>query len=119
MQRKLQNDLVKRANRFKAKPELVLYNELKKQKLKPKEVVEAIKIAHPTIAKYIYSASANKLMFVESDIMTFVLLKLMRLDIPTLPVHDSVIVPTRHTNAARQAMQDTYVEHTGFDVIIK
>jgi hypothetical protein len=108
-----------RANKSRAIPEPVLYNELKKQNLAHKEVVEAIKIAHPTIVKYIYSASANKLMLVESDIMTSVLLKLTSLGIPALPVHDSVIVPNRHEYMARQVMQDVYVGHTGFDIVIK
>lgn len=108
-----------RANKSRAVPEPVLYNELKKCGLKPREVVEAIKVAHPAIEKYIYSALANKLMLVESDIMTSVLLKLMRLRIPALPVHDSVIVPNRHKDGAKQVMQDTYREYTGFDTVIK
>jgi len=108
-----------RANRNRTIPEPVLYNELKKQNLTLKQVVEAIKIAHPTIEKYIYSASANKLMLVESDIMTSVLLKLMSLGISALPVHDSVIVPSRNEDVARRVMQDTYMEHTGFKITIK
>ena len=108
-----------RANKNRAVPEPILYCELKKCGLKPKEVVEAIKIVHPVIGKYIYSASANKLMLVESDIMTSVLLKLMRLGVSALPVHDSVIVPSRHKDTARRVMRDTYREHTGFDIVIK
>jgi hypothetical protein len=108
-----------RANKSRAVPEPVLYNELKKQSLTAREVVEAIKKAHPVIGKYIYSASANKLMLVESDIMTSVLLKLMAIGVLALPVHDSVIVPSRHKDLARQVMRDTYREHTGFDVVIK
>lgn len=108
-----------RANKSRAIPEPVLYCELKKRGLTAKEVVEGIKIAHPAIAKYIYSASSNKLMLVESDIMTSALLKLMRLGIPALPVHDSVIVPSRHKDVARRIMQDIYMEHTGFNIVIK
>lgn len=108
-----------RANRSRDIPEPILYNELKKNELTPKKVVEAIGTAHPAIEKYTYSASANKLMLVESDIMTSVLLKLMRLDISALPVHDSVIVPSRQEDIARRVMQNTYKEHTGFSVVIK
>jgi len=108
-----------RANRKRAIPESVLYDELKKTNLKPKDVVEAIREAHPSIAKYIYSASANKLMLAESDIMTDVLFRLMQLDIAALPVHDSVIVPHWHEDVARDIMQKTYHEHTDFDIIIK
>ena len=85
----------------------------------PKDVVDAIKIAHPVIAKYIYSAMANKLMLVESDIMTSVLFKLMELGIPALPIHDSVIVPSRCEDVARRVMQDVYFESTGFEISIK
>jgi hypothetical protein len=108
-----------RANKNRAVPEPVLYSELKNHGLTAKEVVEAIKIAHPVIAKYVYRAMANKLMLVESDIMTSVLLKLMRLSIPALPVHDSVIVPSRHKDVARRVMQDTFTEQTGFKAVIK
>lgn len=109
----------RRANRKRAIPEPVLNDEIKKIGLEIKDVVEAIRKAHPAIAKYIYRASANKLMLVESDIMTSVLLKLMRLSIPALPVHDSVIVPRRHKDIAIRVMRDTYREHTGFDIVIK
>ena len=107
------------ANKNRAIPEPVLYYELKKYNLAPKEVIEAIKLAHPAIDKYVYGASGNKLMLVESDIMTSVLLKLKELDIPALPVHDSVIVPRRHEDVARDIMQKTYREHTDFDIVIK
>lgn len=108
-----------KANKSRAIPEPVLYDELKKQNLTPKDVVDAIKIAHPVIAKYIYSAMANKLMLVESDIMTSVLFKLMELGIPALPIHDSVIVPSRCEDVARRVMQDVYFESTGFEISIK
>ena len=108
-----------RANRRRAVPEKVLYNELKNQNLRALDVVEAIKKSHPAIAEYVYGASANKLMLVESNIMTSVLLKLMYLNVPTLPVHDSVIVPSRNDDTARRIMQDTYREHTGFGIVIK
>ena len=75
-------------------------------------------MAHPAIAKYVYGASANKLMLVESDIMTSVLLKLMWLGIHALPIHDSVIVPGRHKDVARRVMQSTYKEHTDFHIIL-
>lgn len=109
----------RRANRKRAIPEPVLYDELKKTNLKPKDVVEAIKEAHPNIAKYIYSALANKLMLVESDIMTSVLLRLMELGIPALPVHDSVIVPSRCEDVARRVMREVSMEYTGFVFAIK
>jgi hypothetical protein len=109
----------RRANKKRTIPEPVLYDELKKTNLKPKDVVEAIREAHPSIAQYIYSASANKLMLVESDIMTSVLLKLMQLSIPALPVHDSVIVPSQCEDIARRVMQDIFRKYTRFAIAIK
>jgi len=110
---------VERSNRNRAIPEKILYDELKKCGITPKEVVEATKTVHPAISKYIYSASANKLMLVESDIMTDVLLKLKECGIHALPVHDSVIVQSRHENQVRQIMQEAYRDHTGFSILIK
>jgi hypothetical protein len=110
---------VERANRRRAIPDPVLYNVLKKYNLKAKDVVEAIEAVHPAIAKYIYSASANELMLIESEIMTAVLMKLMALKISALPVHDSVIVPSRHEGTARQIMHDIFTEQTGFSAAIK
>ena len=60
-----------------------------------------------------------KKLLVESDIVTPVLLKLKELSIPALPEHDSVIVPSRYNDTARQIMHDNYREHTGFSIVIK
>jgi len=106
-------------NKNKATGESTLYDNLKKSGLKAKEVVAAFKEAHPLIAKWVYSASANKLMLVESDILTSVLLKLMKLGIPALPVHDSVVVLSQNEDVARRVMRETFREHTGFDIAIK
>jgi hypothetical protein len=58
-------------------------------------------------------------MLEESNIMTSVLLKLMELGIPALPIHDSVLVPSREKNVAAKVMQGTYTEHTGFGIVLK
>jgi len=94
----------------------ILYDEIKRLKLKPKAIVDAFIQVHSVIAKYVYSASANKLMFTESHIMTLVLLELMKLDIPALPLHDSVIVPVQHRDRTMQTMLDFYNTHTGFEI---
>ncbi len=86
-----------KANLGRAKPKPILYDELKRQGLRPTDVVNAISEAHPAIAKYIFSGSAIRLMLAESDIVTSALLRLMDLGIPALPVHDSLIAPRQHT----------------------
>jgi hypothetical protein len=108
-----------KANKHRAKPKPILYDELKKSVLTPAEVVEAIKTAHPTLAKYIYSGSANKLMLEESEIMTSVLCRLMKNNVPALPIHDSVLVPARCEEVTRQAMTGCYHERTGFHINLK
>lgn len=100
-------------------PEPTLYDELKRLGLTPKEVIGALVKAHPILEKYVYSGLANRLMLAESDIVTSALLRLMELGIPALPVHDSVIAPLRHKEAVRQIMEDTYRQHTGFDITIE
>jgi hypothetical protein len=81
--------------------------------------VGAIVKTHPTMERYVFSGLANRLMLAESDIMTSVLLRLMGLGIPALPVHDSIIAPIRHREAVRQAMEDTYKQHTGFSITVE
>jgi hypothetical protein len=97
----------------------ILYDELRKLNLEPKATIDAFTKAHPKIAKYIYSSSANKLMLEESNIMTTVLLRLMEQKVAAVPVHDSVIVPMQYRDLARDIMKDCYRGHTGFEIPIK
>jgi hypothetical protein len=97
----------------------ILYDELKSLSIEPKAVIDAFTKAHPKIAKYVYSSSANRLMLAESNIMTVVLLRLMKQKVAALPVHDSVIVPKRHEDLARNTMKDCYRAHTGFEIPVK
>lgn len=97
----------------------ILYSELKKYGVHPREIIEAIKTAHPVVSKYIYSGTANKLMLVESDIMTAVLLKLVESKIPALPVHDSVVVPVQHQQTVRRVMAECYKQKTGFIISVE
>ncbi len=97
----------------------ILYDELKRLNVDFRQIVEAFRKAHPTIAKYIYSNSSNKLMLDESNIMTAVLIDLMKNKVPALPVHDSVIVPAKYEELAKQTMLDCYRKHTGFEIEVK
>jgi len=96
-----------------------LYEELKRLGLTPKEVITALLKAHPILEKYVYSGLANRLMLAESEIVTSALLRLMELGIPALPVHDSLIVPHRHSEVVRRAMEDAYRQHTGFTIAVE
>ena len=57
-------------------------------------------------------------MLIESDILTAVLLKLMKLGIPALPVHDSLVVPFQHKDVVKQIMRDEYQQQTGFRITV-
>lgn len=107
-----------RANEERVTKKPILFDELKKSKLHPREIIESVTEAHPVLGKYIYSGSANRLMLEESDIMTLVLLRLMELGIPALPVHDSVIVPLRQTKLVERVMEDVYSQYTGFGITV-
>ena len=108
-----------RANEGRAAPKPILYHELKKLGLKARDVTNAIEEAHPTVAEYLFSNSAGRLMLAESEIVTSALLKLMGMGIPALPVHDSLVVPKRHGNRVRRVMEDAYREHTGFGIAVE
>lgn len=108
-----------KANLGRAEPKPILYDELKRQGLEPRNVVGAISEAHPAITKYIFSGSAIRLMLAESDIVTSAMLKLMGLGIPALPVHDSLISPRRHREQVREVMEEAYRQHTGFSITVE
>jgi hypothetical protein len=97
----------------------ILLDELERLNIDFKQIVEAFKQAHSVIAKYIYSASANKLMLNESHIMTNILLDLMKRKIPAIPIHDSVVFYKKHANIVRKVMLDTYTDYTRFTINVK
>ena len=82
-------------------------------------VTDAFAKAHPAIAKYLFSGSANRLMLEESELITSVLLRLMDLGVTALPVHDSIIAPARYRDKVRQVMLDSYSSRTGFGIVVE
>jgi hypothetical protein len=97
----------------------ILSDELKRLAIDFKDIVEAFKRAHPIIAKYIYSNSANRLMLTESEVMTKVLCSLMYREIPSVPIHDSVLFQKHYKDVVRQVMLDNSQKVTGFKIIVK
>ncbi len=100
-------------------PHPVINDELAKLKIDFITIVNAFRSAHPTIAKYIYSNSPNKLMLEESEIMTSVLLELMKKKILAIPIHDSVLFPKQHAVDVKRVMLDCYQKETGFNIRVK
>ncbi|MFC2033771.1 hypothetical protein ACFLUB_04585, partial [Chloroflexota bacterium] len=95
-----------RANLARKEPKPILYEELKEAGLRPSDVVNAIGEVHSAIRKYLFSGMANRLMLEESEVLTSALLRLMGLNIPSLPVHDSLIAPKRYRGQVKQVMED-------------
>jgi len=84
--------------------------------MSPKVILQAFQQANPTISNYIYSALANLLMLIESEIMTEVLWELMNRDIPAVPIHDSLLFPKMHRD---KVMKDIYRQQTQFNIQVK
>jgi hypothetical protein len=57
-------------------------------------------------------------MLAESDITTAVLLGLAGRGIPALPVHDSLVVPRRHMEMVREAMEREFLAQTGQPIAV-
>jgi hypothetical protein len=58
-------------------------------------------------------------MLTESEIMGSVLMELMKLAIPAVPIHDSVVFPKSDAETVKQVMRDCYKRHTGFTIDVK
>lgn len=85
--------------------------------LRPSELRAAIAKAHPKLAPYVCSGDQSAwLQERESEIMVGALEALAKKGVVALPLHDSVIVPVRHREVARGAMEDAYREKTHFSI---
>jgi len=51
--------------------------------------------------------------------MMQILLACVKKDIPSIPVHDSVIVPHRHRHVVEKIMRHVYRMEMGFDIIVE
>jgi hypothetical protein len=72
------------------------------------QVVDAIAAHHPNIADYLGTGIGYRLMFLESEVMVEVLLRLLDRGITALPIHDAVMVPWSRREEARLVMASTY-----------
>jgi len=82
--------------------------------------VDAILEKHEVIKSYIGTNNIGlRLQAVDGDIMSGTLDKLTTLNIPVLPVHDSIIFRVKDKELAIQTMAESFKEITGFDAQIK
>ncbi len=89
------------------------------QQVRLKDLVERIKSFHRPVSHLFCTKIGFKVFRMESNIMVAVLLKLKSQGIIGLPVHDCVIVEEQHEAIAREAMQEAFRNHLGFDAIIE
>lgn len=85
-------------------------------KVHPIAVVQSLVLAkYPVLDRYHSShRTILDLMFVESEIVIGTMLRLMReFQVPTLPVHDSLIVGRSHAQFVQQALEEQFRQVTG------
>jgi hypothetical protein len=81
-------------------------------------LIERFREAHHPIEDFLFSGIGLKLQNRDSKITEAILMRLMKQNIPCLPVHDSYIVETRYRGALEQAMIEEYEEIMGFEPVI-
>ena len=87
---------------------------------RPKQVYEAILKAHPKLSPYVCTGKQWKwLQTTDSEIMIEVLGTLAGTGVVGLPLHDSVIAPTKYIDIVRQVMSYCYEKKMGFEPCIK
>ena len=79
--------------------------------LSPEDLIEPIKKVHARIAHWFGSDAGIRLMWHDSEIMRVVLEECLNRNIPTLPIHDSVVVPARFKSIIQDIMNSTYLNH--------
>ena len=78
--------------------------------------IQFITDKHPKIAKHFYSGIGLKLANDESRIMIDVIKKLIKLDIPALPLHDALITQSKHAKKVQELMQERFFELYGVPI---
>ncbi len=82
------------------------------------DVLNAISEYHKPIKDYFFKGIGMELMFIESDIMISLLLKLQELSIVALPIHDSVLVPESTKQTVKRVMEEIFLHKTGTTAIV-
>lgn len=92
--------------------------ELFPKEWKVRDVVAAIEKAHPELRKLFNSEIGHRIQFIESEIITAVLLSLKAQRVVALPVHDAVVVKKSKAKAAKAAMLTQFKKIVGVDAVV-
>ena len=82
------------------------------------DVVKAIQAAHPSIKDRWFTGVGYEAMFIESQIIVDILMQLRSLDIPALPIHDSILIPSEKKDVAKKIMTEAFYQHTGVHGVV-
>lgn len=104
-----------------------LYDIVEKKNLKKTDLanywLELFENKHKPIKNYFYSEIGTKLQYIESQIIIKSMLDLYRkYSIPSLPIHDELIVPYSKKSIAKAVIEDQYrliPEFNGHEVILE
>lgn len=77
-------------------------------------VTEALVHKHPPLAACINIGLGHRLMFLESELLVSVLLKLQAAGIVALPMHDGLLVPWSRRDQVKAVMEEMAEERFGF-----
>jgi hypothetical protein len=77
-----------------------------------------IERTHAPIKDYFYRGVGLNAMFLESEVMVAVLLRLMKHDVVALPIHDAVLVPKRHLDITTHVMMEVFKQHLGVEPLL-
>lgn len=80
------------------------------------QVVLSLLKSHGNVSKYIGSDYGIRLQKLDSDMILSVLEQCQELNIPVIPVHDSVRCPECHTQTVIKIMKATYKKVMGFEI---
>lgn len=83
------------------------------------ELVQAIRDFHRPVAHHFETGVGHHLQFLESELMTELLLRLKEKKIVALPIHDAVLVAASAEKTAHRLMNEVFKERTSMDAVIR
>ena len=83
------------------------------------DLVDMVVAFHAPVRQHFHAGCSLRLMYLESQVMVQVLLRLIDEGVTALPVHDGLIVAEQHEHTARAAMLDCFRQATGFEGVVK
>ncbi len=83
---------------------IALWEAMLREGVNSGEILKAIYEVHSEVSNWFCADAGIKLMFHDSEIMRMILERLMEMNIPALPVHDSVRVPESKAKIAEEVM---------------